>query len=183
MGHTEVWPLFSDQGMGSRSSSWAARSPKFARPAAPNLRGGHPAGGLGIYQSILSNAVLINKMQTDFKTHRIQRSTLVPHSEILQWVRLGQRLERLSICWTNRILIKAWEASTTEHQLTLDTIPTFHTDLSGRTQNQRLLGKRQHLTSECYCHTDQDLNKLPAHCYELGKVFPTSGQPREGSNE
>ena len=28
LGHAEVWPLFSDRGTGSRSRSWAVRSPK-----------------------------------------------------------------------------------------------------------------------------------------------------------
>lgn len=34
------------------------------------------------------------------------------------------------------------------------------------------------MTSERYGHTEQDFKKLLAHGYELGKVFPMSGQPR-----
>lgn len=49
---------------------------------------------------------------------------------------LRQGWEGPSICWTESFL-KAWEASTAEHQLTLDTTRTFHTDFAKSSRTSR----------------------------------------------
>lgn len=135
----KVWLLFSDRMTKSTSSSWTAGSPKSPdqqpqpQSRLPYRGTGDPPEHLGLWIPSPEPILKLSSYQQDCKG--IFQNTL-GHSEILPWA-LNYLLswamggEGSFIFLTNRgNPHTSLGGITTKHQLSLDTIPTFHTDLS-----------------------------------------------------